>query len=122
MDYTGSSFISKWKNNVLRIRALRLEPNTFDLLDIILDAAVKQGTFSIAWDLQRLQTLSPFQFISIITPSVAIKNKIQQHVNKTSILVPVKYANMMTKLLHYVGPTTPYYVGSSAVEAKQFVC
>ena len=121
MDFTGTSFISKWKNGLLRIRALQLEPNTFELLNIILDAAVKQGKFRIAWDLQHLESLSTFQFISIISPSVDIKHQIEANVTKTSIVVPTKYASMMTKLLRYVGPTTPYYIGSSAIEAKQFV-
>ena len=121
MDYEGTSFKCTWKNGLLRIRALQLEPNTFDLINIILDAAVKQGTFSIAWDLQHLQSLTTYQLILILSPSLAIKHQIESSVLKTSIVVPQKYASMMTKLLKYVGPSTPYYVGSSATEGRQFV-
>ena len=123
MDFTGTSFRSKWrkKTNILRIRFLKLEANTFDLLDIILDAAVQQGKFSVAWDLRHLETLTTFQSFKIISPSLRIKDKIANSVIRTSVLVPQRYASVINKLLNYVAPTTPTQVGSNSDQAKQFL-
>ena len=123
MDFSGTSFRTKWlkKSNILRVRFLQLEDNTFDLLDIILDAAVQQGNFSVAWDLSRMQTLSTLQCFKIITPSLRIKDKIANNVIRSSILVPERYAPIINKLLRYVAPTTPTLVGSSTQQAKDFL-
>lgn len=123
MDFSGTSFRSKWlkKNNILRIRFLKLEQNTFDLLDIILDAAVQQGNFSVAWDLRHLETLSTFQSFKIIAPSLRIKEKIARSVVRTSVLVPQRYTSVLNKLLEYVAPTTPTQVGSNSDQAKEFL-
>jgi len=123
MDFSGTSFRTKWlkKSNILRVRFLQLEDNTFDLLDIILDAAVKQGNFSVAWDLSKMQTLSTLQCFKIVTPSFRIKDKIANNVIRSSILVPERYAPIINKLLTYVAPTTPTLVGSSTQQAKQFL-
>lgn len=123
MDFTGTSFRSKWlkADNILRIRFFKLEDNTFDLLDIILDAAVQQGEFRIAWDLRHLETLSTLQSFKIISPSLKIKDKIANSVIRTSVLVPQKYSGIINKLLNYLAPTTPTQVGSNSDQAKQFM-
>lgn len=123
MDFDGTSFRTKWlkKSNILRVRFIQLEDNTFDLLDIILDAAVKQGNFSVAWDLSRMQTLSTLQCFKIVTPSFRIKDKIGNNVIRSSVVVPERYAPIINKLLLYVAPTTPTHVGSSTQQAKQFL-
>lgn len=123
MDFKGTSFQTKWlkTHNILRVRFLQLEHNTFDLLDIILDAAVKQGDFSVAWDLSKMQTLSTVQCFKVITPSLRIKDKITNSVIRSSVVVPERYAAIINKLLRYVAPTTPTHVGSSTTQAKQFI-
>ena len=123
MDFTGTSFRTKWvkSKNILRVRFLQLEDNTFDLLEIILDAAVKQGEFSVAWDLSKMQTLSTFQFLKIVSPSLRIKDKIASSVIRSSVVVPERYAPIINKLLRYVAPTTPTHVSSSTSQAKQFL-
>ena len=123
MDFSSTSFRTKWlkKSNILRVRFLQLEENTFDLLDIILDAAVKQGNFSVAWDLSRMQTLSTLQCFKIVTPSFRIKDKIANNVIRSSVVVPERYAPIINKLLLYVAPTTPTHVGSSTSQAKKFL-
>ena len=123
MDFTGTSFRTKWlkDSNILRVRFLQLEENTFDLLDIILDAAVKQGNFSVAWDLSKMQTLTTLQCFKIVSPSLRIKDKIANSVIRSSVLLPERYAPIINKLLRYVAPTTPTHVGSSTSQAKKFI-
>lgn len=123
MDFTGTSFQTKWlkKSNILRVRFLKLEDNTFDLLDIILDAAVKQGEFSVAWDLSKMETLTTMQCFQVVKPSLLIKDKISNHVIRSSVVVTQRYAPIINKLLSYVAPTTPTHVGTSSTQAKQFL-
>jgi hypothetical protein len=123
MDFTGTSFRTKWikKQNILRIRFFQLEDNTFDLLDIILDAAVKQGKFSVAWDLSKLQTLSTLECFKIVQPSLHIKDKIASNIIRSSVVTTERYSHIINKLLRFVAPTTPTHVGSSSVQAKKFL-
>ena len=123
MDFKGTSFQTKWlkTRNILRIRFFQLEDNTFDLLDIILDAAVKQGDFSVAWDLSKMQTLTTIQCFQVVQPSLRIKDKITNNVIRSSVVVPERYAAIINKLLRYVAPTTPTHVGSNTTQAKQFL-
>ena len=123
MDFTGTSFKTTWlkERNILRVRILQLEDNTFDLLDIILDAAVKQGDFSVAWDLSKMKTLTTFECFKVVQPSLRIKDKITNSVVRSSVIVPQKYATIINKLLTYVAPTTPTHVGTSSTQAKQFL-
>ena len=123
MNFEGTSFRTKWiaDKNILRVRFFKLEDNTFDLLDIILDAAVKQGDFSIAWDLHKLETLTTYQCFRVIQPSLNIKDKIVNSIVRSSVVVPERYAAIINKLLRYVAPTTPTHVGSSTTQAKEFL-
>jgi len=123
MDFKGTSFQTKWlkKRNILRVRFLQLEDNTFDLLDVILDAAVKQGKFSVAWDLSKMQTLTTMQCFKVVQPSLRIKDNITNSVIRSSVIVPERYAAIINKLLRYVAPTTPTHVGTSTTQAKQFL-
>ena len=109
------------KQGILRIRFFQLEDNTFDLLDIILDAAVKQGKFSVAWDLSKMQTLSTLECFKIVPPSLRIKDKIASNVIRSSVVTTEKYSPIINKLLRFVAPTTPTHVGSSSAQAKQFL-
>ena len=98
-----------------------MEDNTFDLLDIILDAAVQQGNFSVAWDLSKLKTLTTLQCFQVLQPSLRIKDKITNNIIRSSVVVPQRYAPIINKLLSYVAPTTPTHVGTSTTQAKQFL-
>ena len=123
MDFKGTSFQTKWlkKRNILRVRFLQLEENTFDLLDIILDAAVKQGDFSVAWDLSKMKTLTTIECFKVVQPSLRIKDKITNSVIRSSVVVSERYAPIINKLLSYVAPTTPTHVGTSTTQAKEFL-
>ena len=57
MDYAGTSFNAMWGDGVLCIEAFALEDNSFGLMEIILDAAIEQDSFNIAWDLRNMEPL-----------------------------------------------------------------
>ena len=62
MDYTGESFISQWKNNHLKIKALKVDSlNSLGLLKIVLDAAISSGPFKLSWDLREMERPSIMQ-------------------------------------------------------------
>ena len=52
MDYKDSAFKSTWNKGVLRIRIRSVNENTFDLMRIILDAAVEHDKFNLAFHRQ----------------------------------------------------------------------
>ena len=121
MDYSGTSFKTKWKNGVLRIKAFRVEHNTFSLLDIILDAAVKQGGFNIAWDLRDLQPPSAYQMVQVIQFANQWRERLNTHVHKCSILTAPNKEYVFKYVFKVVPPSCPYYLGADVYEAKTFV-
>ena len=121
MDYDGSSFKSVWKDGLLRIRALQLESNSFGLLEIILDAAIEQDHFKLAWDLRQLEPLSFRQLWSVISFATKIQPKLDRFVSKTSVLITPKYEKILKFIMKYAGPSCPCYIGTDVKEAKRFV-
>ncbi len=121
MDYEGSSFKPVWKDGLLRIRAYRLESDTFDLMGIILDAAIEQEEFKLAWDLRDMEPVSVRQMWSVISFGTKIQPKLHGAVTASSILVSPKYEKTLRFILKYAGPSSPCYVGTDAHEAKRFL-
>ena len=121
MDYDGSSFKTVWKNGLLRIRCYCVEKNTFGLLDIVLDAALKQGEFRIAWDLRMLDRPSIYQMYEIVRFCLAWKTRLDGCVTKVSILTAPNKEYIMNYIFKAVPPSCPYYLGSDVYEAKKFV-
>ena len=121
MDYEGSSFKAIWKDGLLRIEAYILEDNSFGLLQIILDAAIEQDKFNLAWDLRRLEPLSLYQIWKVISFASQIQPRLDRFVTKTSVLITPKYLKTIQFIMKYAGPSCPYYVGTSGQEAKNFV-
>ena len=101
MDYEGSSFKSVWKDGLLRIRAYRLESDTFDLMGIILDAAIEQEEFKLAWDLRDMEPVSVRQMWSVISFGTKIQPKLHGAVTASSILVSPKYEKTLRFILKY---------------------
>ena len=121
MDYTGSSFCSSWKSGILKIKALKIESNTFSLLDIILDAAVKKGGFNLAWDLRKVEPPTVWQTIQTINFIRRWKDRLDTHVQKTSILTAPNKEYILTYIFKVIPPSCPYYLGADKYEAKNFV-
>lgn len=121
MDYEGSSFKTVWKDGLLRIRALKLESDSFDLMEIILNAAIEQEQFNLAWDLREMQPISIGQLWSVISFAIKMQPKLDRAVTASSILVSPKYEKTLKFIMKYAGPTSPCYVGTDVKEAKKFV-
>ena len=121
MDYEGSSFKSVWKDGLLRIQAFRLEENSFGLMEIILDAAIEQDHFNLAWDLRKLEHISLRETWSVISFVAKMQPKLDRFVTKTSILITPKYEKTLKFIMKFAGPSCPCYVGTDVQEAKRFV-
>jgi len=121
MDYDGSSFKSAWKNGLLRIRCYRVEENALGLLGIVLDAALKQGEFRIAWDLRMLERPSIFQMYEIVRFCFAWETKLNRRATKMSILTVPNKEYVVNYIFKILPPSYPHYVGSDVSEAKRFV-
>lgn len=121
MDYEGSSFKSNWKDGLLRIRGLQMEQNTLSLLDIILDAAVKQGGFNVAWDLRLMKSPSAYQLFKITQFCHSWKQRLDTHVHRFSILTAPNKEYIFSYIFKVVPPSCPYYLGSNVLDAKRFV-
>lgn len=121
MDYEGSSFKAVWKDGLLRIRAFQLESNSFGLINIILDAAIEQDHFKLAWDLRQLEPLSFREVWSVVSFAIKMQPKLDRFVTKTSILITPKYEKTLKFIMKFAGPSCPCYVGTDVQEAKRFV-
>jgi len=121
MDYKDSAFKSTWNKGVLRIRIRSVNENTFDLMRIILDAAVEHDKFNLAIDARELETLSFRQLWSMGNFASEIKYKISSYVSKISLLIPVKYHRSVGWIMRYMGPDCPYYITENVNDAKHFV-
>jgi len=121
MDYDGSSFKCVWKDGLLRIKAFQIEENTLSLLDIILDAAVKQGGFNLAWDLRQMAAPSLYQLFKLTNFCQTWKQRLDTHVHRVSILTAPKKEYVFSYLFKVIPPSCPYYLGSNVLDAKRFV-
>lgn len=121
MEYEDDAFKSTWKKGVLRIRLRKIKENTFDLMRIILEAAVEHDRFNLAVDARELETLSFRQMWTVGNFASEIKNKISTFVSKISLLIPVKYHRSIGLIMKYTGPDCPYYITENVNDAKNFV-
>lgn len=121
MDYRGSSFNAVWDNSLLDIEAFALEDNSFRLMKIILEAAIEQDNFNLAWDLRNMEPLSMYQIWKVVSFASQMQPKLDRFVNKTSVLITPKYEKTIKFIMKYAGPSCPYYVGTNPHDAKNFV-
>ena len=121
MNYDGASFKAIWKDGLLRIRGFKMEDNTLGLLQIILEAAMDEDEFRLAWDLRGMERPGIRQLWSIIGFAQSMKPKLDHYVTKTSVVVSPQYEKTIAFILKYAGPRCPDYVGTDVYEAKRFV-
>lgn len=121
MDYNSDSFKAVWKDGLLRIQAFRLKDNSFGLMEIILNAAIEQDQFKLAWDLRNLERLSFREIWSVISFATRMQPTLDRFVTRTSVLVTPKYEKTLKFIMKYAGPSCPCYVGTDVKEAKRFV-
>ena len=121
MDYDGSSFKAIWNDGLLIIKAYIIEDNSFALMKIILEAAIEQDTFNLAWDLRSLESVSTYQIWKIVSFASQMQPKLDRFVTKTSILITPKYEKTLKFIMKFAGPSCPCYVGTDVHEAKRFL-
>lgn len=121
MNYTGESFISQWKNNHLKIRALKMKSNSLELLKIVLDAAISSGPFKLSWDLRNMERPSVmqwFQILSFVNHNCDVINK---HTIKLGMLVSPRLQRLVTYALKMSPPSCSYAVSCEWKEIKFFM-
>ena len=121
MNYEGESFKAVWKDGLLRIRGFKMEDNTLGLLQIILEAAMDEDEFRLAWDLRGMAFPGLRRLWDVIGFAQNMKPKLDRCVTRTSVVVSPKYEKTIKFILRYAGPSCPCYVGTDVYEAKSFV-
>ena len=121
MNYSGSSFNSVWDSEILQLECFKVEHDTFSLLSIILDAACKQGRFSLALDLRKMEQPSFKDLYRIVSFALHWKWKLDKKVERTSILATPRANTYLNYILKAVPPSCPYFLGSSFHEWQKFL-
>lgn len=120
MDYTGKTFNSEWKHNILFIEINAYGDDLFDLLSIILDAAEKQGPYSILWDFRMTEHPGYAKIPKIIYKATKIYSSMK-NVERASVLVVEKYYKLTNTIIKSVNFNDTSYVGCNPIEARQFL-
>lgn len=120
MDYTGKSFKSEWIDNILFLEINAYDDDLFGLLGIILDAAEKQGSYSILWDFRMMDHPGYTKIPKIIYNATKIYSSIK-NVERASVLVVDKYYNLTNTIIKSINFNDTSYVGCNPIEARQFL-
>ena len=120
MDYTGKTFKAEWKNKILFIEVNAYDKDVFDLLEIILDAAEKQGPYNIVWDFRMLEHPGYTRIPKILYKVTQIYGSVK-NAQKASILVADKYFRLTRTIIKTINFNDTSYVGCNPLEARQFV-
>jgi hypothetical protein len=121
MNYSDSSFVSIWEDGILQLQCFKLKHDTFSLISIILDAACKQGHFSLAWDLRDMNQPSFKDLFNIASFASKWKWKLDEKIERTSILATPRASTYLNYILKTVPPRCPYYLGCSFHEWQSFL-
>tara|TARA_B100000683_G_scaffold256760_1_gene277612 strand:- start:5625 stop:6002 length:378 start_codon:yes stop_codon:yes gene_type:complete len=122
MDYTGESFISQWKNNHLKIKALKVDSlNSLGLLKIVLDAAISSGPFKLSWDLREMERPSIMQWFEILSFVNQNCTALNKNTIKLGMLVSPRMQRLVTYALKMSPPSCSYAVSSEWKEIKFFM-
>lgn len=120
MDYKGKTFQSEWKHNILFLEFHSYDSDTFGLLDIILDAAEKQGSYSILWDFRTMEHPGYMKIPQIIYKATKVCSSMK-NVQRASVLVVDKYYKFTNTLIKTINSSDSSYVGCNPIEARQFL-
>ena len=120
MDYKGKTFKSEWKDDILFLEIYHFEEDLFNLLEIVFDAAEKQGPYRILWDFR--QTVHPgyTSIPKIIYKATKLYSKIK-NAQRASVLVVEKYYKYTKTIIRAINSNDTSYVGCNPIEASQFV-
>lgn len=120
MNYTGKTFTSEWKDNILFIEVNAYDKDIFGLLEIILDAAEKQGTYNILWDFRMLDHPGYTVIPKIIYKASKLYSSVK-NANRASVLVVDKYFRLANTIIKSINFSDSSYVGCNPIEARQFL-
>jgi hypothetical protein len=120
MDYKGKTFKSEWKDNILFLEIYQFNQEMFSLLEIVFDAAEKQGPYRILWDFR--QTVHPgfMAMPKIIYKATKLYSTIK-NAERASVLVVEKYYKYTKTVIRAINSKDTSYVGCNPIEATQFV-
>ena len=120
MNYTGKAFQSLWKDNILFLEINAYDKDLFGLLEIVLDAAEKQGSYNILWDFRMMEHPGYTKIPKIIYKATQIYSTIK-NVERASVLVVEKYFKLSNTIIKTINSNDTSYVGCNPIEARQFV-
>ncbi len=120
MDYTGKTFKSEWKDGILFLEFNSYDSDVFGLLNIILDAAEKQGSYSILWDFRMMEHPGYIKIPTIIYKATKLYSSIK-NVERASVLVVDKYYKFTNTIIKTINSSDTSYVGCNPIEARQFL-
>ena len=120
MDYKGKTFKSEWKDGVLNLEIYKLSKEMFNLLDIVLDAAEKQGSYRILWDFRQAEHPGLTAMPKVIYKSTTLYSRIK-NAEKASVLVVPKYYKYAKGIMYAINSEDTSYVGCNPIEAEQFI-
>lgn len=120
MDYEGKTFKSEWRDNILFLEFHSFDSDTFGLLSIILDAAEKQGSYSILWDFRMMEHPGYTKIPKILYKATKVYSSIK-NVQRASVLVVDKYYKLTNTIIKTINSSDTSYVGCNPIEARQFL-
>lgn len=120
MDYKGKTFKSTWKDGILSLNIYFFDKDLFGLLEIILDAAEKQGAYKILWDFRLAQHPGYLAMPKIIYNATKLYTTIK-NAQRASILVDSKYYTLASTIIRSINSKDTSYVGCNPIEATQFI-
>ena len=120
MNYTGKTFQATWENNILFVEINAYDRDIFGLLEIILDAADKQGAYNIVWDFRMLQHPGYTLIPKIIYKATKLYGSVK-NAKRASVLVVEKYFRLAKTIINTIDFNDTSYVGCNPIEARQFV-
>ena len=121
MDYKGDSFKAEWADGILLVEFYKLTDDTFNLFNIVLDAAIEQAPFNAIWDFRQAKHPGYLALPKLIYKSSLVYSKTNLKVIRASILVPSQYLNVVSPIVNAINPKDSSYIGLNPIEARAFV-
>lgn len=120
MDYTGSTFKSEWNDNILILEVYKFNDEMVNLVEIVLDAAEKQGPYRILWDFRQAQHPGFMALPKLIFRATKLYSIIKE-AERGSVLVVERYYKYAKTVLRAINSKDTSYVGCNPIEAMEFI-
>ena len=120
MDYKGKTFKSEWKDNILFIEINEYDDDMFGLLNIIIDAAEKQGDYNMLWDFRMLEHPGYLRMPKILYKTAKLYSQ-TKNVQRSSVLVQDRYYKLTNTIIKSINFKDTSYIGCNPIEARQYV-